>query len=138
MSKILIVEDETIIRTALRKLLERNKYEVSEAPSIKEATSKFELSEFELIISDLRLPGAPGTDLIKLAGDVPVLIMTSYASLRSAVDSMRMGAVDRSEEHTSELQSRGHLVCRLLLETKEAKSSSAFGGSVHSSGPMPA
>src|SRR5690625_5405444 len=94
MSKILIVEDETIIRTALRKLLERNKYEVSEAPSIKEATSKFELSEFELIISDLRLPGAPGTDLIKLAGDVPVLIMTSYASLRSAVDSMRMGAVD--------------------------------------------
>ena len=94
MSKILIVEDETIIRTALRKLLERNKYEVSEAPSIKEATSKFELSEFELIISDLRLPGAPGTDLIKLAGKVPVLIMTSYASLRSAVDSMRMGAVD--------------------------------------------
>ena len=42
----------------------------------------------------LRLPGAPGTDLIKKAGDVPVLIMTSYASLRSAVDSMRMGAVD--------------------------------------------
>ncbi|MDQ2077672.1 sigma-54 dependent transcriptional regulator [Marinimicrobium sp. ABcell2] len=94
MSKILIVEDETIIRTALRKLLERNKYEVSEAPSVREATSKFELSEFELIISDLRLPGAPGTDLIKLAGEVPVLIMTSYASLRSAVDSMRMGAVD--------------------------------------------
>src|SRR5690625_1500493 len=92
MSKILIVEDETIIRTALRKLLERNKYEVSEAPSIKEATSKFELSEFELIISDLRLPGAPGTDLIKLAGDVPVLIMTSYASLRSAGECMRMGA----------------------------------------------
>jgi two-component system, NtrC family, response regulator HydG len=94
MSKILIVEDETIIRTALRKLLERNKYEVCEAPSVREATSKFELSDFELIISDLRLPGAPGTDLIKLAGEVPVLIMTSYASLRSAVDSMRMGAVD--------------------------------------------
>lgn len=94
MSKILIVEDETIIRTALRKLLERNQYEVSEAPSVKEATSKFQLKDFELIISDLRLPGAPGTDLIKLAGTTPVLIMTSYASLRSAVDSMRMGAVD--------------------------------------------
>lgn len=94
MSKILIVEDETIIRNALRKLLERNQYEVSEAPSVKEATSKFNIKDFDLIISDLRLPGAPGTDLIKLAGDTPVLIMTSYASLRSAVDSMRMGAVD--------------------------------------------
>ncbi len=94
MSKILIVEDEVIIRTALRKLLERNKYQVSEATSVKEATSKYQLLDFNLIISDLRLPGAPGTDLIKLSGDVPVLIMTSYASLRSAVDSMRMGAMD--------------------------------------------
>jgi len=93
MSKILIVEDENIIRNALRKLLERNLYEVQEAPSVKEAT-KFSLKDFDLIISDLRLPGAPGTDLIKMAGEVPVLIMTSYASLRSAVDSMRMGAVD--------------------------------------------
>lgn len=94
MSRILIVEDEDIIRTALRKLLERNKYDVSEAASVKEATSKHELTGFNLIISDLRLPGAPGTDLIKLSGEVPVLIMTSYASLRSAVDSMRMGAMD--------------------------------------------
>lgn len=94
MSKILIVEDEPIIRNALRRLLERNKYEIEEAPSVQEATNKFELSDFDLIISDLRLPGAPGTDLIKLSGKVPVLIMTSYASLRSAVDSMRMGAVD--------------------------------------------
>ncbi len=94
MSRILIVEDETIIRTALRKLLERNQYDVDEAPSVKEATTRYQLKDYDLIISDLRLPGAPGTDLIKLAGDIPVLIMTSYASLRSAVDSMRMGAVD--------------------------------------------
>ncbi|MFT5084673.1 MAG: two-component system response regulator HydG [Lentisphaeria bacterium] len=94
MSKILIVEDEIIIRTALRKLLTRNKHDIREAGSVSEATSKHKLDTFDLIISDLRLPGAPGTDLIQLAGDVPVLIMTSYASLRSAVDSMRMGAVD--------------------------------------------
>ncbi|UTA48666.1 sigma-54 dependent transcriptional regulator [Simiduia sp. 21SJ11W-1] len=94
MSHILIVEDEPIIRMALRKLLERNKYVVSEAGSVKEATTKHNLTSFDLIISDLRLPGAPGTDLITLSGEVPVLIMTSYASLRSAVDSMRMGAVD--------------------------------------------
>ena len=93
MSKVLIVEDETIIRTALRKLLIRNKFDVVETGSVAEAT-KQNIDTFDLIVSDLRLPGAPGTDLIKLAGDVPVLIMTSYASLRSAVDSMRMGAVD--------------------------------------------
>ena len=94
MSHILIVEDEAIIRTALRKLLERHRYKISEAGSVREATTKYRITEMDLIISDLRLPGAPGTDLLKLAGDVPVLIMTSYASLRSAVDSMRMGAAD--------------------------------------------
>ncbi len=94
MPRILIVEDETVIRSALRRLLERNGYEISEAGSVQDAQSSHALKEFDLVISDLRLPGAPGTDLINKVGSVPVLIMTSYASLRSAVDSMRMGAVD--------------------------------------------
>ena len=94
MQHILVVEDESVIRTALRRLLERNGFQVNEAGSVQEAESQHTLTGFDLIISDLRLPGAPGTDLIKKAGAVPVLIMTSYASLRSAVDSMRMGAVD--------------------------------------------
>ena len=94
MQQILVVEDESVIRTALRRLLERSGYQVSEAGSVQQAESDFSFADFDLIISDLRLPGAPGTDLIKKAGDVPVLIMTSYASLRSAVDSMRMRAVD--------------------------------------------
>ena len=94
MSTILVVEDESVIRVALRRLLERHDYEVSEAGSVQEAEQNHDLASFDLVISDLRLPGAPGTDLIQKAGEVPVLIMTSYASLRSAVDSMRMGAVD--------------------------------------------
>ena len=94
MSTILVVEDESVIRVALRRLLERHDYEVSEASSVQEAEQNHDLASFDLVISDLRLPGAPGTDLIQKAGEVPVLIMTSYASLRSAVDSMRMGAVD--------------------------------------------
>jgi DNA-binding NtrC family response regulator len=94
MSRILIVEDESIIRSALRRLLEKNGYEVSDAGSVAEACEGFSLDSFDLIITDLRLPGAPGTDLIGLAGSVPVLIMTSYASLRSAVDAMKLGAVD--------------------------------------------
>ncbi len=94
MSQILIVEDEAIIRTALRRLLERHGYSVSEAGSVSEAEANHTVSDFQLIIADLRLPGAPGTDIIDRSGDVPVLIMTSYASVRSAVDSMKMGAVD--------------------------------------------
>jgi DNA-binding NtrC family response regulator len=91
---ILIVEDEDIIRASLRKLLERHEFSVSEAVSVKAAQESFNLSDFDLIISDLRLPGAAGTELIQPAGPVPVLMMTSYASLRSAVDTMRQGAAD--------------------------------------------
>ncbi len=91
---ILIVEDEEIIRNSLRKLLERHDFLVSDTVSIKSARELFDLSVFDLIISDLRLPGQMGTDLIALAKPVPVLIMTSYASLRSAVDTMRQGAAD--------------------------------------------
>ena len=94
MADILVVEDEAVIRSALKRLLERNKFRVFEAGSVREAEENFRLDRFSLIISDLRLPGAPGTELIRRAGEVPVLIMTSYASLRSAVDAMRLGAVD--------------------------------------------
>ena len=94
MQSILIVEDEEIIRTSLKKLLTREGFEVSDARHIDDALKKYQLSDFSLIISDLRLPGAKGTELINMVNGVPVLIMTSYASLRSAVDTMRMGAVD--------------------------------------------
>src|SRR5690606_13400416 len=57
------------------------------------ATERHDLDAMDVIISDLRLPGVPGTELIKRT-HTPVLIMTSYASLRSAIDSMKIGAVD--------------------------------------------
>jgi DNA-binding NtrC family response regulator len=93
MQKILIVEDEEIIRNSLKKLLARNNYEVSEAGSVDEAR-ELQPDQFDLVISDLRLPGGQGTDLIEAASPRPVMIMTSYASTRSAVDAMKLGAVD--------------------------------------------
>lgn len=92
-NQVLVVEDEAVIRSSLRRILERNQHQVSEAGSVKEAIENFDMDTFDVIISDLRLPGAPGTDLIK-ATTTPVLIMTSYSSIRSAIDSMKMGAVD--------------------------------------------
>lgn len=92
-NQILIVEDEDVIRTALKRLLERNGYAVHEATTVQEATEQHDLDAMDVIISDLRLPGVPGTELIKRT-HTPVLITTSYASLRSAIDSMKIGAVD--------------------------------------------
>ncbi|WP_110947298.1 sigma-54-dependent transcriptional regulator [Pseudomonas bohemica] len=121
MPHILIVEDETIIRSALRRLLERNQYQVSEAGSVQEAQERFSIPSFDLIVSDLRLPGAPGTELIKLGQGKPVLIMTSYASLRSAVDSMKLGAVDyiaKPFDHDEMLQA----VARILRDRQTVQS----------------
>lgn len=113
MHHILIVEDEPIIRSALRRLLERNDYQVKEAGSVQEAQEQHDITSFDLIISDLRLPGAPGTEMIKLADPRPVLIMTSYASLRSAVDSMRLGAIDyiaKPFDHDEMLQTVARII----------------------------
>lgn len=117
MSHILIVEDETVIRSALRRLLERNGYQVSEAGSVQEARPLL-AQNFSLIISDLRLPGEPGTEIIRHAGSTPVLIMTSYASLRSAVDSMKLGAIDyiaKPFEHSDMLET----IARILQEQQQ-------------------
>lgn len=135
MPHILIVEDETIIRSALRRLLERNQYQVSEAGSVQEARENFSVAEFDLVISDLRLPGAPGTEMIQLAQGKPVLIMTSYASLRSAVDSMKMGAVDyiaKPFDHDEMLQAVAHI----LREHKQKAASVPIGKSAEHSTPV--
>lgn len=122
MPHILIVEDEPIIRSALKRLLERNGYRVNEAGCVQEAQDNFTLAEFDLIITDLRLPGVPGTEIIPLAGATPVLVMTSYASLRSAVDSMKLGAIDyiaKPFDHEDMLQT----ITRILSEHPRAAQS---------------
>jgi two-component system, NtrC family, response regulator AtoC len=94
MGRILIVEDEPVLRDELRRLFTRKGHEVAEAESVRDAEARLAGGDFELILADLRLPGAPGTELITRAPGVPVLIMTSYATVKSAVEAMRMGAVD--------------------------------------------
>ena len=93
MSRILIIEDEEVIRSALRRLLERHGHQVSESDSV-EAALDLGINSFHLILSDIRLPGAEGTSVIEAAPDTPVIIMTSYASVPSAVDAMKLGAID--------------------------------------------
>ncbi|HEU0196949.1 MAG TPA: sigma-54 dependent transcriptional regulator [Nevskiaceae bacterium] len=93
MSRILIVEDETLIRSQLARRLQHEGYDAVEADSTEAAVAR-RPTEFDLIIADVRLPGAAGTELIELAGKVPVLIMTSFASISAAVEAMKRGAAD--------------------------------------------
>lgn len=94
MPHILLVDDEPAQRQSLRRVLESQAMKVDEASSVAEAEERFEVQDFDLIITELRLPGEPGSELIRRAQPSPVVVMTNYASLRSAVDAMKLGAVD--------------------------------------------
>ncbi|MGM0413185.1 MAG: sigma-54-dependent transcriptional regulator, partial [Pseudomonadota bacterium] len=93
MSAILVVEDEAITRDTLTGVLERAGHRITAVDSA-EAARTADPGSFDLVLTDLRLPGAAGTDLIAAADPTPVIVLTSYASVRSAVDSMKQGAVD--------------------------------------------
>ncbi|AXQ30925.1 sigma-54-dependent Fis family transcriptional regulator [Solimonas sp. K1W22B-7] len=93
MSRLLIIEDEEVIRRQLARLLAKHGYDTAEAGSVAEAEA-LGLQDFDLVIADVRLPGVLGTEVIERARPVPVLIMTSFASIRSAVECMQKGAAD--------------------------------------------
>ena len=91
--KILVVEDEGVIRGELARFLQQHGFAITEAGSVDEALA-LGPARFDAILADVRLPGRPGTDLVGKVGGRPVILMTSYATVRGAVGSMRMGAVD--------------------------------------------
>jgi len=125
MPSILIIEDEEIIRNSIRRLLDRNGYDTAACPSLESAIEKYRPSDFDLILSDLRLPGAPGIDIIPHAGETPVIIITSYASIPSAVDAMKRGAVDyiaKPFDHDELL----HAVNRVLEEARLRRQNAAL------------
>jgi DNA-binding NtrC family response regulator len=125
MNRILIIEDEAVIRNAVKKLLTRNGYEVDSCESVEEALSKFDPGDYQLLIADIRLPGKPGTEIIPLSTDTPVLIMTSYASVRSAVDAMKQGAADyiaKPFDHEELLL----LIKRLLRQHRDSRTVQAL------------
>lgn len=94
MHKLLIIEDETVIRSALSRFLQRQNFSIDEAGSFEEAQQKFQFNQYHLILTDIRLPGKPGTEILHHNGNTPVIIMTAYSSVQSAVEAMQMGAKD--------------------------------------------
>lgn len=138
MSQILVVEDESIIRLTLRKLLQRHHHEVTDVDNLDDAKAQ-NFDNFDLIISDLRLPGGDGTELIELAGNTPVLIMTSYASLRSAVDAMKMGAVDyiaKPFDHDEMIRAVERILKESQISSHSGQQSEAMQQQVNSEYPV--
>ena len=96
--RILLVEDEQTIAVTLRDDLEGVGYEVEHCADGKQAIAVLQRTSFDVVITDVRLPGADGMQVLQAAKqarpDTEVLIMTAYATVEHAVEAMRLGADD--------------------------------------------
>ncbi|MGH9714807.1 MAG: sigma-54-dependent transcriptional regulator [Candidatus Acidiferrales bacterium] len=98
MEPILLVEDKAELRAMLRKALERCGYTVEEAPDGHTAIDKVRSRRYLVVLSDLKLPGNSGLDVLREARRVeptlPVILVTAYGSVEEAVTAMKEGAFD--------------------------------------------
>ncbi len=96
--RILVVDDEVAIRQSLAEALMADGYEVQTADSGEEALARCHASAFDLVISDLRLPGVSGLEALQALrhrGEaIPFILMTAYGDVDTAVAAMRAGAYD--------------------------------------------
>lgn len=98
MPNILIIEDDTAFGQMLQKFLVKKAFEVQLSLSADEAIDLFRHKDFDLVITDVRLPNYDGiqllSDLKKINPTIPIIIMTGYAEVASAVKAMKKGAFD--------------------------------------------
>src|SRR6476620_8542023 len=98
LGRILVVDDEVNARTALAELLRDEGYEVETAADAFKALGKYEAFAPDVVVTDLKMPGMDGIDLVKKirAGEdaSAVVVMTAFGAVATAVDAMRAGAAD--------------------------------------------
>ena len=98
MLSILIVEDDITFSLMLTTWLGKKGFVVRSSSSVSDAKRKLEEEAFDLVISDLRLPDSDGIDLLKWLKNthpsLPLIMMTSYAEIQTAVQAMKLGAAD--------------------------------------------
>ena len=96
--RVLVVDDEESLRHALAKGLRRAGYVVETAATGREGVDRFTAGGFDAVLTDVRLPDLSGLDIAALCTevdpDVPVLVMTGYGSVESALEALRRGARD--------------------------------------------
>ncbi|HYK39967.1 MAG TPA: sigma-54 dependent transcriptional regulator, partial [Candidatus Eremiobacteraceae bacterium] len=98
MEPLLLVEDKKELRAMLRKALERNGYAVDEAPDGSAAIQKIRARRYQLVLTDLKMPGASGLDVLRETkqadSTIPVILLTAFGSVEEAVSAMKEGAFD--------------------------------------------
>jgi DNA-binding response OmpR family regulator len=95
---ILIVDDEKNIRLTLSQALETLGAEIDTAANGEEALAKLKGREFGLILLDIRMPGMDGMEVLRLVReirpDIRIIMITAYGTIESAVEALKLGAVD--------------------------------------------
>ncbi len=98
MPKILIIEDDTAFAQMLQKFLLKKEFQVSVSYSAKETKTRFKDFDFDLVLTDLRLPDYDGISLLKeikaISPETSIIVMTGFADVSTAVKAMKMGASD--------------------------------------------
>ena len=96
--RILVVDDELIVRESMGNWLKEDGYLVETSENGMDALEKIKLKNIDLAIVDIKMPGMDGIELLqkskKIEPDLPVLVMTAYASVDTAVQAMKEGAFD--------------------------------------------
>lgn len=96
--KILVVDDEDIIRESLSYILTKEKYEVSEAPNGKVAFDMLKETSYDLVITDIEMPEMKGIELLeeikKMNLQTNTIVITAYGSMETAIAALRSGASD--------------------------------------------
>ena len=95
-ARLLLVEDDNAMREMLESLFRQEGYVVSEASSATAALALVRETDFDVVLSDIKMPGKSGLELVgelrELRPDTPVVLMTAFGSIDTAVDAMRAGA----------------------------------------------
>jgi two-component system response regulator AtoC len=96
--RILIVDDEVRMLRVLEIMLQKMGHDIACASNGMEALQSLQESPVDMVISDLRMPGMDGTELLSQlraqGNNVPFIIMTAHGTIQSAVESMKLGACD--------------------------------------------
>jgi DNA-binding NtrC family response regulator len=94
----MLVEDEKITRKTLTDILKKENYDVNSFGDGTEALNALKQNNFDVVITDLRLPGTNGLDILKAAKEtnsrIIVIIITAYATVETAIESLKLGAYD--------------------------------------------
>jgi DNA-binding NtrC family response regulator len=97
-AKILVVEDDTLLRTLLLEVLSLEGHHIESAESAEEAIKKIEKEKFDVLLTDVKLPGKSGLELLPIClqhnPNMYLLVMTGFASIDTAVQAMKLGASD--------------------------------------------